>query len=77
MKVFMKTTQAQAQVLVKPQEQLFKVKSPETYSEKSHIDCYHFWQQCEDHFETSDNIKMNCTLFAASFICGTISLRLA
>ena len=44
MKVFMKTTKAQAQALAKPQKQLLKARSPKTYSGKSHIDCYHFCQ---------------------------------
>ena len=42
MKVFMKTTQAQA--LAEPRERLLKARSPETYSGKSYMDCYHFCQ---------------------------------
>ena len=67
--------QAQAQVLAEPQKQPLKARSPETYSEKFHIDCYHFCQQCEDHFKTSDATGMNRILFVASFLHGTISLR--
>ena len=74
-KMFMETTQAQA--LAEPREWPFKARSPETYSGKSHMDCYHFCQQCEDHFKTSGTTGMNCTLFAASFLRGTISLRWA
>ena len=40
MKVFMETTRAQA--LAEPQERALKARIPETYSGKSHIDCYHF-----------------------------------
>ena len=43
-KVFMETTQAWDQL--KPQERLLKARTPETYSGKSHMDCYHFCQQC-------------------------------
>ena len=75
MKVFMETTQAQA--LAEPRERPLKARSPETYSGKSHMDCYHFCQQCEDHFETSGATGMNRTPFAASFLRGTISLRWA
>ena len=75
MKVFMETMQAQAQTLTKPQECPFKAKTPETYSGKSHIDCYHFCQQCEDYFETSGAKEMNRTPFADTFFCGTISLK--
>ena len=41
------------------------------------MDCYHFCQQCEDHFKTSGATGMNRTPFAASFLRGTISLRWA
>ena len=45
MKVFMKVTQAQAQALTESQEHLLKARTPETYSRKSYMDCYHFCQQ--------------------------------
>ena len=77
MKVFMETTQAQAQALAEPRERPLKARTPETYWGKSHMECYHFCQQCEDHFETSGATGMNRTPFAASFFCGSISLRWA
>ena len=77
MKVFMETTQAQAQALAEPRERPLKARTPETYWGKSHMECYHFCQQCEDHFETSGATGMNHTPFAASFLCGSISLRWA
>ena len=77
MKVFIETTQAQAQALAESQKQPLKARSLETYSRKSHIDCYHFCQQCEDYFKTSGATGMNRTPFAASFLRGTISLRWA
>ena len=73
MKVFMETTQARDQL--EPRECSFKARTPETYSGKSHIDCYHFCQQCKDYFETSGTTGMNRTFFAATFFCGAISLR--
>ena len=72
-KVFIETTQAQDQL--EPRKCPFKVRTPETYSGKSHVDYYHFCQQCEDYFETSGAIGMNCTPFAATFLHGPISLR--
>ena len=42
MKVFMEITQAQAQALAEPWERSLKARTSETYSEKSHMDCYHF-----------------------------------
>ena len=77
MKVFMETTQAQAQALAEPRERPLKARTPETYSGKSHMDCYHFCQQCEDYFETSGATGMNRTPFAATFLRGAISLRWA
>ena len=75
MKVFMETTQAQA--LAEPRERSLKARTPETYWGKSHMECYHFCQQCEDHFETSAATGPNHTPFAASFLHGSISLRWA
>ena len=75
MKVFMETTQAQAQALAEPREHSLKAKTPETYWGKFHIECYHFCQQCENHFKTSGATGINYIPFAASFFRGSISLR--
>ena len=71
----METTQAQA--LAEPQKRLLKVRTLKTYSEKSHMDCYYFCQQCEDYFKTSSVIRMNCTFFATTIFRGTVNLRWA
>ena len=71
----METTQAQA--LAEPQKRPLKARTTETYWGKSHIECYHFYQQCEDHFETSGATGINHTPFASSFLRGSISLRWA
>ena len=76
-KVFMEMIKAQPQVLTKPQEWLLKIWTPKMYWDKSHIECYHFCQKCEDYFEISSAIKMNCIPFAASFFHGTISFKWA
>ena len=55
-------------------EQSLKAKVPEVYYGKSHMDCYHFCQQCEDHFETARATGTNRTPFAASFLRGSISV---
>ena len=75
MKIFMETTQAQT--LAEPRDHPLKAKTPKTYWDKSHMECYYFYQQCEDHFETSGATWINYTPFAASFLCGSISLRWA
>ena len=75
MKMFMETTQGRNQLEL--QERPLKARTPETYSGKSHMDCYYFYQQCEDYFETSETTGMNCTPFAATFLRDSISLRWA
>ena len=75
MKMFMETTQVREQL--EPRERPLKARTPETYFGKSHMDCYHFCQQCEDYFETSGAIGMNRTPFAATFLRDAISLRWA
>ena len=74
MKIFIETTQGQASRL-ELQKRPLKIKTLEIYSKKSHIDCYYFYQQYKNHFETSGTIEMNRTLFTALYLCGTISLR--
>ena len=75
MKVFIETTQAQA--LAEPWKRPLKARTLEIYWGKSHMECYHFYQQCEDYFETSGATGMNCTPFVASFPRSFISLRWA
>ena len=77
MKAFVESTQARDREQAKPWEQPFKARSSETYSGKSYINCYHFYQQCEDYFKTSGATGMNYTLFAVLFFRGTISLKWA
>ena len=77
MKVFMETTQAQDREQLELRKRPLKARTPETYSGKSHIDCYHFWQQCEDYFKIPGTTKMNRTSFGTTFFHGSISLRWA
>ena len=75
MKEFIETTHARDQL--EPRDRPLKARTLETYSGKSHMDCYYFCQQCEDYFKTSGTTGINCTLFAATFLRGPISLRWA
>ena len=75
MKVFIETTQPWDQSASRKRS--LKARTLETYSRKSHVDCYHFCKHCEDYFKTSGAIGMNYTLFAATFLRGSISLRWA
>ena len=73
MKAYLETNQGPRQP---PEErkQTLKAKVPEVYYGKSHMDCYHFCQQCKDHFETAGTNGFNRTPFVASFLCGNISV---
>ena len=53
----------------------FKAKIPEVYYSKLYMDCYHFCQQCKDHFETTGATGFNRTPLATIFICGNINVR--
>ena len=44
------------------------------YYGKLYMDCYHFCQQCEDHFETAGATGFNQTPFVAFFLRGNISV---
>ena len=52
-----------------PCEKPLKTKSPDVYCGKSHMECYNFYQQYEDHFATAGAKGLNCIPFAASFLC--------
>ena len=71
----METTQAWDQLELR--ERPLKARTPETNTGKFHMDCYYFCQQYEDYFETSGATGINRTPFAATFVCGSISLRWA
>lgn len=73
--------QAQAQAQVQTQAQVnrsdqaprkrpLKAPPPDLYFGKSHMECYHFCQQCEDHFDTAGATGTNRIPFAASFLRG-------
>ena len=58
-----------------PREGQLKARFPDLYYGKSHMECYHFCQQCEDYFDTAGATRSNRTLFAASFLHARISFR--
>ena len=55
------------------QEQPLKARFPNLYYGNSHLDCYRFCQQCEDHFETAGANGPNRISFAASFLRGVVA----
>ena len=56
-------------------EQLLKARFPDLYYGNSHLDCYRFCQQCEDHFDTAGASGPNRIPFAASFLRGSVVQR--
>ena len=74
MKAYLESNQRPSQP-PEERERPLKAKVPDVYYGKLHMDCYHFCQQCEDHFETSRATETNQTPFAASFLRGNISVR--
>ena len=75
MKTYLESNQGPSQ-LPEERKQPLKAKRLDIYYGKLHMDCYHFCQQCEDHFETSRATKTNRTPFAVSFLCENISIQL-
>ena len=67
--------EAQVPVYNEPREKPLKARSPDVYRGKSHIECYNFCQQCEDHFATAGAQGPNRIPFAASFLCDRINFR--
>ena len=53
-------------------KQPLKARFPDLYYRNSHLDCYRFCQQCEDHFETAGANRPNRVPFAASFLRGAM-----
>ena len=74
LKIFSETKGQEPKAEV-PRERPLKAKVPDVYFGKSHMDCYHFCQQCEDHFETAGATGSTRTPFAASFLRGKINFR--
>ena len=76
MKAYLESNQGPRQPLVE-YKQHFKAKIPEVYYCKSHMDCYHFCQQCKDYFKIVGATGTNRTPFTTSFLCGNISMHWA
>lgn len=56
-----------------PRQRPLKVRPPDFYCGKLHMECYHFYQQCEDHFDTAGATGLNQTSFAAFFFRDRVS----
>ena len=76
MKVYLEMNQGPKQLLAE-YKQSFQAKVPELYNDKLHMDCYHFCQQCKDHFQTAGFTGTNRNPFAALFLRGNINVHWA
>ena len=56
-------------------EQPLKAWFPNLYYGNSHLDCYCFYQQCEDHFDTAGASGPNRIPFTILFLRGSIVQR--
>lgn len=56
-----------------PRKRPLKAWFPDLYYRKSHLDCYQFCQQCENHFRTASATGPNRIPFAATFLRETIN----
>ena len=74
-RIFRTVVKAQALPSDGPREKPLKARSPDVYRGKSHMECYNFCQQCEDHFATAGAKGSNRIPFAASFLCDRINFR--
>ena len=73
LKSFVKSQEhGQLQANSAPCEQPFKARFSDLYYRNSHLDCYWFCQQCEDHFETAGANGPNQVPFAALFFRGAM-----
>ena len=53
-------------------EKLLNARLPDVYCSKSHMECYNFCQQCEDHFATAGALAPT-VFFLQHFSCVTAS----
>lgn len=57
----------------KPYKNHFKVCFSDFYTRKSHLDCYHLYEQYEDYFKTTRVIDKNYIVFATIFFNKNIN----
>ena len=56
-------------------ERPLKAWFPDIYRNKTHLECYNFFQQCEDYFATASAMGSNRVPFAATFLKDTALFR--
>ena len=65
----------QLQASTAPRDRPLKARNPDLYYESSHMECYYFYWQCEDHFDTAGATGHKRVPFAASFLRDRINFR--
>ena len=63
----------QTKVDPEPCKEFLKARFPDLYYNNLHMDCYQFFQQCEDHFKTAGAKRPNKIPFAALFLRGLVT----
>ena len=58
-----------------PRKRPLKAWFPDIYRGKTHLECYNFFQKCEDYFATAGAMGSNRVPFAASFLKNTALFR--
>ena len=58
-----------------PCKRPLKARFPDIYWDKTHLECYNFFQQCKDHFISADATGLNRVPFAATFLKDTALFR--
>ena len=59
----------------RPLKQFLKALFPDVYWDKTHMECYNFFQQCKNHFATAGATWPNRVPFAAIFLKDTALFR--
>ncbi len=52
-----------------------KPRNPDLYYGHLHMECFNFYQQCEEHFEVAVSLGHKCVPFAAGFLKDCILNR--
>ena len=58
-----------------PRDRPLKARNPDLYYGHSHMECYYFCWQCENHFDMAGATGPKRVPFAASFLCDRVNFR--
>lgn len=72
-KIFKIILKTQAFLFNRSCKKSLKARLPNIYFDKCHIECYNFYQQCEDYYTIAGAKSLNCILFGAFFLRNCIN----